>query len=248
MSRPAPPRNAFLTIGFFRDAGVKLWVTINGVLKRATDGPPVELSTEYCPLLAFRHVLRALPAGALALTVLLGGCTASPQAVYSLAAANDQQLTKLDRIYRLGVGDKLKVEVFGEQELTGESEVNASGNASLPLLGAVPAKGKTMDEFAALFRQRLSQGYLKNPQVSVQVLNYRPLYVQGEVRHGGEFAYKPGLSIADAVALAGGYTYRSVTTSIVLRRQGDAQGRVIPMDGSIPVLPGDNLLVEERFF
>lgn len=182
------------------------------------------------------------------LAVLLSGCTQSNPFISGMIAGNEPQLAKLDRIYRLGIGDKLKLEVFGEPELTGESEINASGNAVLPLLGNVAAKGKTLDEFSAQVRARLSQGYLKNPQIGIQVLNYRPFYIQGEVRHGGEFAYKPGLSIADAVALAGGYTYRAVTGTLVLRRQGEAQGRNIPMDGSIPVLPGDNLLVEERFF
>jgi protein involved in polysaccharide export with SLBB domain len=176
----------------------------------------------------------------------LSGCSSMTQ--FGFAPATDVSLAKLDRIYRLGVGDKLKVEVFGEPELTGESEVNASGNISLPLLGDVAAKGATLDQFSGTLRQKLQQGYIKNPQLNVQVLNYRPIYVQGEVRHGGEFPFKAGLSIADAVALAGGYTYRSVTNSILLRRQGEATGRSIPMDGSIPVLPGDNLSVEERFF
>jgi protein involved in polysaccharide export with SLBB domain len=176
----------------------------------------------------------------------LSGCSSMTQ--FGFTPATDISLAKLDRIYRLGVGDKLKVEVFGEPELTGESEVNASGNISLPLLGDVPAKGTTLDQFSGTLRQKLQQGYIKNPQLNVQVLNYRPIYVQGEVRHGGEFPYKAGLSIADAVALAGGYTYRAVTNSILLRRQGEATGRSIPMDGSIPVLPGDNLLVQERFF
>jgi polysaccharide biosynthesis/export protein len=176
----------------------------------------------------------------------VGGCSSLTQ--FGFAPASDMSLAKLDRIYRLGVGDKLKVEVFGEPELTGESEVNASGNISLPLLGDVPAKGMPLDQFSGTLRQKLQRGYIKNPQLNIQVLNYRPIYVQGEVRHGGEFPYKPGLSIADAVALAGGYTYRSVTNSILLRRQGEATGRSIPMDGSIPVLPGDNLLVQERFF
>ena len=195
-----------------------------------------------------RFVLRVNLIAPLMLAVMLGGCTGFTSIGAGFIAGSEPQLTKLDRIYRLGVGDKLKLDVFGEQELTGESEINASGNAVLPLLGNVAAKGKTLDEFSAMVRERLSRGYLKNPQIAIQVLNYRPFYIQGEVRHGGEFAFKPGLSIADAVALAGGYTYRAVTTQIVLRRQGEAQGRGIPMDGSIPVLPGDNLLVEERFF
>jgi protein involved in polysaccharide export with SLBB domain len=184
--------------------------------------------------------------GSLLMAIGMSGCGTLPQ--YGFAPATEPQLGKLDRIFRVGVGDKLKVEVFGEPELTADPEVDASGNVALPLLGNVPAKGKTIEEFSGLFRQRLAQGYLMNPQVSVQVLNYRPIYVQGEVKHGGEVPYKPGLSLADAVALAGGYTYRAVTGSVVLRRQGEATGHTIPMDGSIPVLPGDNLLIQERFF
>ncbi len=189
---------------------------------------------------------RLLPLAGFLLLATLAGC--SQTSPLSFVAAENPQLTKLDRIFRLGVGDKLKVEVFGEQELTGEAEVNASGGVSLPLLGEMPAKGMTLEQFKATLRQRLEHGYLKNPQVSVQVLNYRPIYVQGEVRHGGEVPFKPGLSVADAVALAGGYTYRAVTASIYLRRQGEGEGRNIPMNNSIPVLPGDNLTVEERYF
>ena len=191
---------------------------------------------------------RAFPLTALVVAALVAGCSPSAQLPFGMVASSDPALTKIDRIFRLGVGDKLKVDVFGEPELSGESEVNASGNMVVPLLGDVPAKGMTLDQFSGVMRDKLGHGYLKNPQISVQVTNYRPIYVQGEVRHGGEFPFKPGLSIADAVALAGGYTYRAVTTSIMLRRQGESQGRDIPMDGSIPVLPGDNLLVDERFF
>jgi protein involved in polysaccharide export with SLBB domain len=192
--------------------------------------------------------MRGLPLVLCLLAAGLSGCTSATQLPFAVAPVAPPQLARIDRIFRLGVGDRLKIEVFGEPELTGESEVNASGNAVLPLLGGLPARGKTLEEFTAFARQRLAQGYLKNPQIAVQVLNYRPIYVQGEVKHGGEFPFKPGLSIADAVALAGGYTYRAVTSSIILRRQGDATGQAIPMDGTIPVLPGDNLNVEERFF
>lgn len=192
--------------------------------------------------------MRGVPVAFGLLAAALSGCSSATQFPFAVVAPAPAQLARIDRIFRLGVGDKLKVDVFGEQELSGESEINASGNAVLPLLGDVPAKGRTLDEFNATLRERLRGGYIKNPQISVQVLNFRPFYIQGEVRHGGEFPFKPGLSINDAVALAGGYTYRAVTSSIVLRRQGEAQGRAIPMDGTIPVLPGDNLLVEERFF
>ena len=116
--------------------------------------------TECISLLALKCITRVFPAVAAVALLLSGGCSTNTAPVYGMSTVGDVQLTKLDRIYRLGVGDRLKVEVFGEPELTGESDVNASGFATLPLLGDVPAKGKSMDEFIAQMRQRLSQGYL----------------------------------------------------------------------------------------
>jgi polysaccharide biosynthesis/export protein len=154
----------------------------------------------------------------------------------------------VDRVFRLGSGDRLKVTVFGEEELSGEADVDGAGNVTLPLIGPVPALGKTLDEFSAELRSHLNQGYLNDPKVGVQVINYRPIYVQGEVRHGGEFPYKVGIKVADAIALAGGYSYRADQSYIRLRRAGDGEQRSIALDGEIPVLPGDNILIPERFF
>jgi polysaccharide export outer membrane protein len=193
--------------------------------------------------------LPSLPliAGALA-SALVGACGGTgaftePQS-YKIA---EQQLGAT-RVYRLGIGDKLKVQVFGEPDLSGAFEVGASGNVSLPLIGDVPANGRAVTEFRDAVASRLSQGYLKNPRVNVDVTNYRPIYIHGEVRTGGEFPFKNGLKIRDAVALAGGYTYRANQTYVILSRLNGAQGVRVSNIGDIEIQPGDNIQIPERFF
>ena len=152
-----------------------------------------------------------------------------------------------ERTYRLGAGDKLKVTVFGEENLFGQFEVNALGQVPLPLAGEVPARGLTLTAFRDAVAQRLGNGYLKNPKVSVEVLNFRPIYVHGEVKSGGEFTYRTGLKLRDAIAMAGGYTYRANQSYVYITREGEEEISV-PMPSSTPVLPGDNVRVPERFF
>ncbi len=152
-----------------------------------------------------------------------------------------------ERIYRIGIGDKLKVSVFGEENLSGEFEVNNLGQVSLPLVGEQPAKGLTLQEFRNQYVRLLSDGYLKNPRVTADILNYRPIYVHGEVKSGGEFKFKSGLTLRDAVAMAGGYTYRADESYVYIGREGERDVSVrTPSD--IVILPGDNIRVPERFF
>jgi polysaccharide export outer membrane protein len=193
--------------------------------------------------------LPSLPliAGALA-SALVGAC-GGPGAFSEPPSykVSEQQLGAT-RAYRLGIGDKLKVQVFGEPDLSGAFEVGAAGNVSLPLIGDVPANGRTVTEFRDAIASRLSQGYLKNPRVNVDVTNYRPIYIHGEVRTGGEFPFKNGLKIRDAVALAGGYTYRANQTYVILSRLNGAQGVRVSNIGDIEIQPGDNIQIPERFF
>ncbi len=151
------------------------------------------------------------------------------------------------RVYRLGIGDKIKITVFGEQDLSGPLEVNALGNLPLPLIGDIPAKGRSIGEIKDAIAAKLGDGYIKNPKVTVEVMNYRAFYVHGEVRTGGEFPFKPGLKLRDAVATAGGYTYRANTGYVIVTSEGAPEVRVgLPSD--LVVLPGDNIRVPERFF
>ena len=111
----------------------------------------------------------------------------------------------------------------------------------------MPAKGVPITAFRDSLARKLADGYLKNPRVNVEVLNYRPIYVHGEVKTGGEFPYKSGLRLRDAIALAGGYTYRANQNFVVVFREGQGEMKTA-MTGSFAVLPGDNIRIPERFF
>ncbi len=157
--------------------------------------------------------------------------------------------TSLASEYRLTPGDKIKVTVFNEADLTGEFQVNESGSVAFPLTGEVAAAGKSVPEFKAELVRTLRGRFVKNPKVSVEVANYRPFNVVGEVKNSGQFQYRPGLSMQDAVAMAGGYTYRANTRLLYVRR-ADAGGEssINPDERQVPVLPGDNIRIPERYF
>ena len=150
--------------------------------------------------------------------------------------------------YQLGAGDKVSVNVFGEDDLSGEFLVGDDGRIDLPLIGAVQAQGQTVTQFQNAVVARYSGGYLKDPKVSVSVLNYRPFFIQGEVGKGGEYPYKAGLTIQDAVAIAGGYTYRANTDKAFVRRAGQDREVEVATNQRVPINPGDIIRVPERFF
>lgn len=149
--------------------------------------------------------------------------------------------------YRLGRGDKIRVTVFGHEDLSGEFEVGASGSLSMPLIGDVPAQGRTAPELEQAIRDKLQPDYLRNPQVSVDVLKYRPFYILGEVKNPGSYSYVNGMTVINAVALAGGYTYRAQENKIYIIRE-NAPGKKQRVDQNTAVLPGDIIEVPERFF
>ncbi len=176
---------------------------------------------------------------------LLAACASDGGRPMQGGLASDVERLKA---YKLGVGDKVRVTVFGETDLSGTFEVDPLGNLAMPLIGEMPAKGKQPAELRQALVERLSGGYLKNPRISVEIAGYRPFYVHGEVRNGGEFAFKPGLTMRDAVALAGGYTYRAQEAHVLLTRDGETTPARMPVGSGALVLPGDNIRVPERFF
>ena len=190
--------------------------------------------------------LRYITAAALASAVAIGACAGPGVTPGNQLAIGSN--AGLSRIYRLGVGDKIKLTIFGEPDMSGTYEVNAVGNVPVSLIGEVPAKGRAIGEFREAVRQKLSQGYLTNPKVSIEVVNFRPIYIHGEVRSGGEFPYKNGLKLRDAIALAGGYTYRANKSHVILVREGTPEQLAIALPADVDVLPGDNIRVPERFF
>jgi polysaccharide export outer membrane protein len=185
-------------------------------------------------------------AAVFAACAVASGCS-SPGELDSPQFVTRKGQNPVSRIYRLGIGDKVKVSVFGEDNLSGQFEVNAIGQISMPLIGEMPAKGLALHEFRESVARKLADGYLKNPKVNVEMLNYRPIFVHGEVKNGGEFAYKNGVNLRDAIAMAGGYTYRADQSYLYVSRDGEPDVAVkTPAD--IAILPGDNIRIPERFF
>lgn len=154
----------------------------------------------------------------------------------------------LEEIYRLGTGDELRIIVFGEEDLSGEFTVDDSGVISMPLIGEVEAAGKTLRELTASVTARLKDGYLKNPQTSVQIVSYRQFYIYGEVYKPGNYPFKIGLNVTGAIATAGGYTYRADQDEVYITRDIDGKRQEFSAPPSVRVFPGDLIKVPERYF
>lgn len=152
------------------------------------------------------------------------------------------------REYRLGTGDVVRVTVFGHEDLSGEFEIDSAGQLSLPLIQQVQAGALTASQLEGEIASALKPDYLKNPKVSVQVLNYRPFYILGEVNAPGSYSYVNGMTVINAVALAGGYTYRARENEVKIIRVDDPERAEQPADHATMVLPGDVIMVPERYF
>lgn len=150
--------------------------------------------------------------------------------------------------YQLGPGDLLKITVFNQEDLSGEYTINGSGQISLPLIGTVNTKDLTVKQVEQGIIDKLKPDYLLNPRVSVQVLNYRPYYILGEVKEPKSYPYIDGMTYINAIAVAGGYTYRAKEDHVVVIRMNDPQKRELTLSMDEKVLPGDVIHVEERFF
>lgn len=188
-----------------------------------------------------KMILRVILALSMALSVLAAPAFAQSTSSAPAAAAADDD-------YQLGPGDKIRLIVFGEDNLGGEYVVDGAGYVRLPLIGQAKVGGLGMrraeNEIVAMFRR---EDYLKNPRVSIEVINYRPFYIIGEVNKPGEYPYVNSMTVLNAVAMAGGYTYRANERHVYVRRNGKAEEQVLA-DGTIKVRPGDIVRVTERFF
>lgn len=154
----------------------------------------------------------------------------------------------LNEPYRLGAGDRVRITVFEQEGLSNTYSIDQSGYLAFPLVGAIPARGHTAQQLEATIANKLSQGYLRSPDVTVEIDRYRPIFVMGEVGASGQYSYVPGLTVQKAVATAGGYTPRANQESVDITR--DVNGKVITgrVATSDPLLPGDTVYVRERLF
>lgn len=162
--------------------------------------------------------------------------------------ANLAATPKPDDAYHLGSGDKVHVAVFGQPDLNGDFTVDGAGFVQLPLIGSVKAAGLTVSEFQKEVTIKFSDGYFVNPNVAVDVVSYRPFYIIGEIRAPGQYPYVNGMSILNAVALAGGFTDRADKSEVYIRRSGSNKEVEYPADQTTKVNPGDIVRVSERFF
>ncbi|MFZ1814540.1 MAG: polysaccharide biosynthesis/export family protein [Rhizobiaceae bacterium] len=154
----------------------------------------------------------------------------------------------LTQPYTLDSGDRIRVTVFGQTDLTNTYAVDKGGYLAFPLVGSVQARGQTAKQIEGSIAAKLRNGYLRNPDVSVEIDRYRPIFVMGEVGSPGQYSYVPGMTVQNAIALSGGFTGRALQDNADITRQVNGQvlnGRVPLSD---PIVPGDTVYIRERLF
>ena len=196
-------------------------------------------------LMYYRTLLALFIGGFLLAASPLAHAQASAKAP---APSTAQTPTTTDDGYRLGSGDKIHLGVFGQPDLNGDYVVDGGGSVQLPLIGSVKAAGLTVAEFQKQVATKFGDGYLVNPNVELDVVSYRPFYIIGEVRSPGQYPYVNGMSVLNAVALAGGFTDRADKSEVYIRRNGSAKETEYPGDETTKVNPGDIIRISERFF
>ncbi len=174
----------------------------------------------------------------------LCACTSAP-----LPRGDGAYLVETGHEYKLGPGDKLRVTVFGEENLSGEFTVSNNGGVMLPLVGEVRAGGITPVLFQTAVQEKLAQsGMVRSPRVSIDVIDYRPFYILGEVNKPGQYPYAIGMTVTKAVATAGGFTYRANNKMVYITREGSTREVPVYVTAATWIGPGDTLRVGERTF
>lgn len=155
---------------------------------------------------------------------------------------------RYDASYHLDAGDKLRVVVYGQEGLTNSYAIDAGGSITMPLIGAVPARGRTTAGLAGEIAARLRNGYIREPSVAVEIDAYRPFFILGEVSAPGQYPYVPNMTVESAVAIAGGFSPRAKrdVVTVTHTEAGGAMRAVVPL--GTPLAPGDTVFVAERWF
>jgi len=155
---------------------------------------------------------------------------------------------RYDASYHLDAGDKLRVVVYGQEGLTNSYAIDAGGSITMPLIGAVPARGRTTAGLAGEIAARLRNGYIREPSVAVEIESYRPFFILGEVTAPGQYPYVPNMTVESAVAIAGGFSPRAKrdVVTVTHTENGGSMRAVVPL--GTPLNPGDTVFVGERWF
>ncbi len=180
-------------------------------------------------------------------------CVSSFVILFALSSLLQAQDSSLDDPaansgYKLGPRDRVSVTIFNHPDLSREYELDGDGRFSMPLIGVVDAAGKTPVELEVLLVSRFKPDYLVNPRISIEVRNYRPYYLIGEVKSTGSFPYVAGITYLTAIAMAGGYTYRAKKGVVYVIRGNDPEQEETKLDANEKVRPGDIIRIAERLF
>lgn len=175
---------------------------------------------------------------------VLAGCAGAP-----LPPGSAEFNSSVGQEYTLGPGDRVRISVFGEEELSGEFLVSNRGTVAMPLVGEVKAGGLTLTSFNSTVEERLvATDLFRSPRVSTDVLAYRPFYILGEVTEPGQYPYAVGMTITKAVATAGGFTYRANANVVFVTREGGTREIPLQVTAASWIGPGDTIRVSERNF
>lgn len=164
------------------------------------------------------------------------------------APALEEKIVVLDSEYILGSEDKIKITVFGEKDLSGDYKLGGDGAIAMPLIGVINLQGLSLRQAESEIETKLQDGYLKTPSVSIEVAESRPFYIMGEVRRPGSYNYINGMSVLQAVAISGGFTYRANQKTVDILRGNATPQEPKPYPPESAVRAGDIIFVRERFF
>lgn len=183
--------------------------------------------------------MRWLPLIAILSMLVLAGCATTRPATY---------LVETKGPYLLDTGDVVRVTVYGDAELSKTYKVDDKGAVAFPLVGPVAVRGVTTEGAAQRLARALANGYMRNPDVAVEIDQYRPFFIQGEIKTAGQYPYVYGMTVRAAISTAGGYTETADRNrAVVYRRQGNEMVKgAVNLD--FPIFPGDTIVVEERWF
>ena len=213
-----------------------------------------------------KSVIAGKPIAVIALCFMAGACAdqwradphprhipAGDAAVTVVSQADDPHsrgatYQRIVAAYRVGTGDRLRVTVFEQPDLTDEHTVDGLGQISMPLISAVPVGGRTTLEIERIIEDRLRRGFLRDPDVSVEVVTFRPFFILGQVQNGGQYPFISGMTVKNAIAMGGGYTPRANQGAVLVTRQTERGMETRKLDLDALVYPGDTIYVRERWF
>jgi polysaccharide export outer membrane protein len=184
----------------------------------------------------------------LAVAAQVSGCTNTANLSPATEADLQSNAMAATAVPRFQGGEKIRITVYNEPSLSGDYDISPNGTISLPLAGTVSAVGMTQPQLEQELAKKFKTEYLRNPKITVTIVQFRPIYLVGEIEKQGEYPYKPGLNVLTAMAMAGGGTYRANRNNVLIQHFGETAMKEYPQTAATMVLPGDLIRVPERYF